>query len=457
MGSNNSGVNEFGRGVTLDGSLSIALRCRKATSAGNVISSSFLRPRILLVPSLSTPPRLEFVPSLSPPPCIRKPPRVEEHGCSGGENARWVDVSCCGCRNTYYRTAVMRQDRFDAPSLFFAELKNVKVGATLVINKDGLSWFSGRRSCGTKTRREAEPQWLMSSGETEEEQQSLVCVLHPNERNVNRKPWRPTDQRSSFLTRSAYFPLSDHDSQKKLQESVFAFPDPVFPESPKTQKGHILRAEDISIVIPNNLNVSNRHHSMNKNTVNGCIILCDDWELFHSIRNWGKFAGHYWTVDNMFMSTLKPSFIQKSLSPITEDAANGNLINLQSHLQICPNSNDPGESAGQDGKRKKSVSFDEDVTVYLFDQEIPTVELHSDSDPFRPCSWFHHMRTVEEDSGWEWEDDFQTLENTHHFQTAPRTVSLPSLEWTSPCRPKNRSLPHTCLVLTYIPESDLEL
>lgn len=217
------------------------------------------------------------------------------------------------------------------------------------------------------THREAEPQRLMSSGETEEEQQSLtcVCILHPNERNVNRKPWRHTDQRSSFLTQSAYFPLSDHDSQKKLQESVFAFPDPVFPESLKTQKGNILSTKDISSVIPNNLNVSNRH---NKNTVSGCIILCDGWELFHPIRNWGKFPGHCWTMDNMFM--LKPSIIQKSLSPITEDDANGNVINLQSHLQMCRNSNDPGESAGQDGngKRKKSVSFDEDVTVYLFDQ-----------------------------------------------------------------------------------------
>lgn len=60
-------------------------------------------------------------------------------------------------------------------------------------------------------------------------------------------------------------------------------------------------------------------------------------------------------------------------------------------------------------------------------------------------------------AGWEWEDDFQTLENTHHFQTDPHTISLPSLEWTSTSRPKNRALPHTCLVLTYIPESDLEL
>ncbi|XP_011486183.1 uncharacterized protein LOC105356519 isoform X1 [Oryzias latipes] len=337
------------------------------------------------------------------------------------------------------------------------ELKNINVGATLVIRKDGLSWFSGHKIA----RREAEPCWLKSSGETvqteEGEQQTLSCalILHPDKRNVNRRPWRHTDQ-----TQCSCFPSSSHrGSQKKqIQESVFAFPDPVLPESPETQKGHFLSVKNVSSVVPNNLNVSNTQNSMNKNIINGCIILCDDWEVF---QDWRKFTGHQWTMDNMFVSTLKPSIIQKSLSPITEDAANGNLINLRSHLQICPNSNDPDESVEQDGniKRKKSVSFDEDVTVYLFDQETPTVELHSGSDPFLPCSCFHQMQTVEEDSGWEWEDDFQALENTPYFQTAmdPHSVSLPSLDWTSPSRPKNRSVSHTCLVLTYVTESDLEL
>lgn len=62
-------------------------------------------------------------------------------------------------------------------------------------------------------------------------------------------------------------------------------------------------------------------------------------------------------------------------------------------------------------------------------------------------------------AGWEWEDDFQALENTPYFQTVmdPHSVSLPSLDWTSPSRPKNRSVSHTCLVLTYVTESDLEL
>lgn len=226
--------------------------------------------------------------------------------------------------------------------------------------------------CVVVTHREAEPCWLMSSGETvqteEGEQQTPSCalILHPDKRNVNRRPWRHTDQ-----TQCSCFPSSSQrGSQKKpIQESVFAFPDPVLPESPETQKGHFLSVKNVSSVVPNNLNVSNTQNSMNKNIINGCIILCDDWEVF---QDWRKFTGHQWTMDNMFVSTLKPSIIQKSLSPITEDAANGNLINLRSHLQICPNSNDPDESVEQDGniKRKKSVSFDEDVTVYLFDQVL---------------------------------------------------------------------------------------
>ncbi|KAK2820804.1 hypothetical protein Q5P01_023763 [Channa striata] len=123
-----------------------------------------------------------------------------------------------------------------------------------------------------------------------------------------------------------------------------------------------------------------------------------------------------------------------------------------------------GQSSRRDRseKRRKSVSFNDDVTLYLFDQECPTVELHSE-----PCTSSPNIHSCTlpdvtlDDNGLEWEDDFSALDENCHFQciahSQDNTFSLPTQRWTSLPRPERFSLPQTCLFLTHIAESDLEL
>ncbi|KAK9530626.1 hypothetical protein VZT92_012114 [Zoarces viviparus] len=130
-----------------------------------------------------------------------------------------------------------------------------------------------------------------------------------------------------------------------------------------------------------------------------------------------------------------------------------NFHNLKSRLESC-HIYAPGVSSGSDAnvKKRKSVSFEDDVMVYLFDQESPTLELHSEAYTSLPDVTF-------EDSGLEWDDDFSALEKNGHFQCVRRsqqhTSSLPTQSSTALSR--RFLLSQTCLFLTHVTESDLEL
>ncbi|KAL6095279.1 uncharacterized protein ACO6RY_16514 [Pungitius sinensis] len=101
----------------------------------------------------------------------------------------------------------------------------------------------------------------------------------------------------------------------------------------------------------------------------------------------------------------------------------------------------PGGTPERDAnaRKRKSVSFEDDVIVYLFDQESPTSELGAPP----PEGGF-------EDTGLEWEDDFSALEKQQASTPAapPRRAAPP---------PRRFSLSQTCLFLTHVSESDLEL
>nr|XP_046232903.1 uncharacterized protein LOC124052551 isoform X2 [Scatophagus argus]XP_046232904.1 uncharacterized protein LOC124052551 isoform X2 [Scatophagus argus] len=113
-------------------------------------------------------------------------------------------------------------------------------------------------------------------------------------------------------------------------------------------------------------------------------------------------------------------------------------------------------------KRKKGVSFDDEVIIYLFDQESPTMELHSGPCTSLQSTYSCNLSEVTlEDSGLEWEDDFSALEKSCHFQCGRQSVSqlyTPSLP-TQSCTALSRRLflSQTCLFLTHVTESDLEL
>uniref|UniRef100_UPI0037E90B5B serine/threonine-protein kinase LMTK2-like n=1 Tax=Semicossyphus pulcher TaxID=241346 RepID=UPI0037E90B5B len=148
--------------------------------------------------------------------------------------------------------------------------------------------------------------------------------------------------------------------------------------------------------------------------------------------------------------------------PLIKD--NLSTSNLKSPRKSCQISGASGVSSERDKtvRRRKSVSFDEDVMVYLFDQESPTLELHTGPCTSLPSSSSYNLPDVTlEDIGLEWEDDFSALEKNCHFQHVGHsqhfTFSLPTQSCTAPSRPERFSLSQSCLFLTHVAESDLEL
>ncbi|XP_017273869.1 class A basic helix-loop-helix protein 15 isoform X2 [Kryptolebias marmoratus] len=131
---------------------------------------------------------------------------------------------------------------------------------------------------------------------------------------------------------------------------------------------------------------------------------------------------------------------------------------LGSELKSCQNNGNLRHSCRRDGngKLKKSVSFEEDVVVYLFDQESPTLMLLSESCTSPTNSFSSNLPAVTpENADLQWEDDFSVLEKTccFHFHTFP----LPTRDRSAPSRPERSSLSRSCLFLTYVTEADLEL
>ncbi|XP_075890774.1 uncharacterized protein LOC142893774 isoform X5 [Nelusetta ayraudi] len=113
---------------------------------------------------------------------------------------------------------------------------------------------------------------------------------------------------------------------------------------------------------------------------------------------------------------------------------------------------DPGASFRRDKmvKQRKSVSFDDDVMVYLFDQERPTMKLLSG--PPSPLSDAYDCNLTEvPEEGLEWDDDFSAVEMSSHFQHGRRSAS----EFPTPPTPGRFLLSQRCLFLTHVTESDL--
>lgn len=104
--------------------------------------------------------------------------------------------------------------------------------------------------------------------------------------------------------------------------------------------------------------------------------------------------------------------------------------------------------------RRKSVSFSDDVVIFLYDKDSPAKKSHPES----PSSLISEI--LFDDNGLEWEDDFLALEKNCQPRTYPKTCrsifSLPTQNWTVN-EPKSLVLSQSCLFLTHVNESDLEL
>ncbi|CAB1448346.1 unnamed protein product [Pleuronectes platessa] len=120
------------------------------------------------------------------------------------------------------------------------------------------------------------------------------------------------------------------------------------------------------------------------------------------------------------------------------------------------------ESSERDRKLRRSVSFDDDVMVLLFDQEGPTMELRPEPSTSLPNTATFNLPDVPlDDCGLEWEDDFSALEWSWHLQRVSRslhsTLSPSTPSWTAASRLQRYLPSQTCLFLTHVAESDLEL
>ncbi|XP_033466655.1 uncharacterized protein LOC117246790 [Epinephelus lanceolatus] len=352
------------------------------------------------------------------------------------------------------------------------ELKYFRDGATLVISLEGLNWRSKRR-CSDKRikKRNEELQLLISSGQmipADEELQAITCFLDQRG-SAAPQLWSATDSRSGMVAwppPSSISPRQCCFPEEPARDSALISVASVLSDTP--QEGPwtrlILNMQEICSLIKINLNISTQPNTVTVNQHNRFITFCDEdipLQRFGDIgytEDCRTFIGGS-GYNNNVLGDLKNS---TALSPNTNNS-NGNqhelvirdnLNNLKSCLKSCQIYDAPGILSRRDVnvKKRKSVSFDNEVMVYLFDQESPTVELHTEASTSLPD-------VTLEDSGLEWEDDFSALEKNCHFQCVRNseqyTLSLPTQSSTALSR--RFSLPQTCLFLTHVTESDLEL
>ncbi|XP_070846933.1 uncharacterized protein [Chaetodon trifascialis] len=364
------------------------------------------------------------------------------------------------------------------------EFKYFRDGATLVISLDCLNWLSKRRRRDKGIeKRDEELQLLIPSGQmiqAVEELQPVTCFCIVDQRgSAAPRLWRNSNCRSSLVTRPQSISVRPRLSYEPIHHSALSslasFASDCPKEAPWTRL--ILNMQDIFSFIKKDLNFVTQQDAVAKNQHNRFIIFCDEdipLQLFGdtcytedsrtSIEDTG------WHIaDNNTLSDLKnwphdPNNNNSSTGIQHELVSRDNLntCNLKSLLKSCQICDAPGVLPGRDKdvKKRKSVSFDDDVMVYLFDQESPTLELHSGPCTSLPSSLSCNLPDVSiEGSGLEWEDDFSALEKSCHLQCVRQsqhhTLSLP----VQSCSALSRRLflSQTCLFLTHVTESDLEL
>ncbi|XP_019127613.2 uncharacterized protein LOC109141513 [Larimichthys crocea] len=368
------------------------------------------------------------------------------------------------------------------------EFKYFRDGATLVISLDGLNWLSKRRwtDKGVK-KRDEELQLLMTSGQMVqdvEELQPITCFCIFDQRGSTAPQlWRSSERRSSPITWLPFFsiparhrclPEAMHHS---TLTSLASFASQNQKEASWTRL--ILNMQDIFSFIKKDLKIVTQQDTLTRDRHNSFIIFCNEdlpLQLFgntYTCRTSIEDTG--WHIsDNGVLSDLKNSTAHWSHGPNTNSSEgiqhelvrsdNFNTHNPKSLLKSSQIYNTPGllSRCGKTVKKRKSVSFNNDVIVYLFNQESPTSELQSGPCTSQPSSYSCNLPDVTlEDSGLEWEDDFSALEKSCNFQCVKHsvskhyTLSLP----TQSCAALSRRffLSQTCLFLTHVTESDLEL
>ena len=243
-----------------------------------------------------------------------------------------------------------------------------------------------------RSYRDDELQVLISSGQmipAEEEPQPITCfcILDQRGRGIPQL-WRSCDHISSSVTRlpCLSFPprqrrlLEEPTHHSTLTASAHSVSE-CTKEAPWTRL--ILNMQDMFSFLKKDLNIVTQQDAVTEKQHNRLIIFCDGdipQQLFSdTLRTedcWtspGDSAGQ--VTDNASHWSLLPDNNNNNSEGIQHELVSRDDFNTckpKSLLKSCQIHAAPGGLSEGDGavKRRKSVSFDDDVMVYLFDQVL---------------------------------------------------------------------------------------
>ncbi|XP_015256728.1 PREDICTED: class A basic helix-loop-helix protein 15 isoform X1 [Cyprinodon variegatus] len=301
--------------------------------------------------------------------------------------------------------------------------------------------------------------------EEDHEVGTSVCILD-RKKGSTLNSWSSSEAASDRLASScSYFRQPCCPQRALRRKSVPAFLDPFIKNLPNldNRTGSFLHRRGIFDWIQTILNKASQYHTIVLDTFSHFIILSDSYTItvdtfsdIYCSRNLTtlmKYNGSSGSKNEM--SIRKHSNAQQYFCLISscEDVDRNNIMayNPESHQKSLRNEEHPQRPCrgNKAEKMKKSVSFEEDVVVHLFDQEAPTMKLHSEACTSLPFNWsFNLPDAASEDNGLQWEDDFAALECSATSATNG---------WTTQPRAEGRSLSQMSLFLTYFTESDLNL
>lgn len=244
---------------------------------------------------------------------------------------------------------------------------------------------------------------LMSSGQmtqADEELQPITCVCILDQKgNAAPKLWRTSDCRSSLVTWAPRFSIPPRHyclPEGPMHHSAFTSLASFVPQCSKMAPWTrlILNMQDVFSLFKNNLNIVTPQDTVTTDRHNSFIIFCDDDvppQLFgdtcHAVDCRTSVGDIGWHIsDNNVLSDLKnftahwphdPNTNSKGIQHELVSRHNLNTCNLKSLLKSCQIYNAPGVLSGRDKnvKKRKTVCFNDDVTLYLFDQVLSSCGL----------------------------------------------------------------------------------
>lgn len=230
--------------------------------------------------------------------------------------------------------------------------------------------------------RNEELQLLISSGQmiqADEELQAITCILDQRG-SAAPQLWRNSDCRSSLVTRPLPFSTSPRHccvpEEPPHHSTLASFVSEHPKEAPWTRL--ILNMQDIFSLIKKDLNIMTQQDTVTTDQQNRFIIFCDQdipLQRFGDIcytEDCGTSKGDTgWHISDNNSTAHGPN-TNNSNGNQHELVIRDNFNNLKSLQKSCQIYDAPGVLSGRDTnlKKRKSVSFNDDVMVYLFDQVL---------------------------------------------------------------------------------------